>query len=898
MINKKHETSREWWKSMGMYTIAFAVVAALILGIYLSQGKTFMRMVDGVGQHYAVLRYVRKYIREFFSTGALPMIDFSVGQGFDVIGTLNYYGFGDPLTLLTALFPENALETMYGFFIFLRLYLSGVAFLGFCFTIGKREKALALSGSLLYVFCNFALYSGVTHPCFLNGVMYLPLLLIGIERLIQKKGLLALALTVAASFMSNYYFMYMNTILAGVYLLIRLAGQYRSLGLKGFFKIVGRIILAYVWGVCLAGVILLPAVYAFLQNGRGDLGLREIRLIYDKKYYLRIWQGMTGPVTSGANWSMPGTGAVGVVSMMILLVRRPKKEGRLLLGAVVLGIMLCLPVIGSVMNGFSYVSNRWSYGMAFLLALSSVFALSHLRDLTKKETLLVFGLSVLYCVPLAVIWKLLTHDKEAAINAAVVLFTATALLGAAWAFRGKRREVLLWSSVGITMVGVLWNVENLYGKSFLNYPKGYLQQGVPTAKLDNSPYDALALATEDSFYRTERYWDILNQALVEGVNGTGFYYSVVPGSMCDLYKSVWLSAQERTYVLNSLDSRTALTALASVKYYVNDEETSIPFGYEKAGEVSGTGKKVYELFENQNALPLGYTYDTVMSRADYDKLGPLEREQTLLSSAVIEEPGGKVEQTTQAAACSIVSREITVKDSHKVKFRNGKITVKKGGTLTLAFEGEPNSETYLVLSGIGAKDSKRDLIEVSSSGAKTRLKVTGDKQHNYFGKEGEALNLGYQEEAQTECTLYFKEARTFYLDDVSIQCVGMDYLEEQISERKEESLEDIQVSTNRITGKITTTGTKVLQLSLPYSKGWKIYVDGEKTETFPSSIAYTGLYLEEGEHEIVAVYTSPWIIPGGILTGSSLAWTVIYLVLRRKKGGGSHEAVLLRNSLL
>ena len=137
----------------------------------------------------------------------------------------------------------------------------------------------------------------------------------------------------------------------------------------------------------------------------------------------------------------------------------------------------------------------------------------------------------------------------------------------------------------------------------------------------------------------------------------------------------------------------------------------------------------------------------------------------------------------------------------------------------MPLKGSPNSETYLVLSGIGAKDSKRDLIEVSSSGAKTRLKVTGDKQHNYFGKEGEALNLGYQEEAQTECTLYFKEARTFYLDDVSIQCVGMDYLEEQISERKEESLEDIQVSTNRITGKITTTGTKVLQLSLPLQQG-------------------------------------------------------------------------------
>lgn len=884
----EQKTGREWLQFAGAYTLAFGVIAALMLWIFLSQGKTFMRMVDGIGQHFASVCYVRDYIREFFRTGALPMVDFSVGQGFDVIGTLNYYGFGDPLLLLTALFPDGAQEQMYAFLIILRLYLSGLAFSGFCYTIGKKQKQFVIAGSLLYAFCNFALYAGVTHPCFLNGVMYLPLLLLGIERIVQKKGILPLALTVAGSFMSNYYFMYMNTVLAGIYLLIRLGGHYRKLGVKGFSRIVGKIVLSYVWGVCLSAVILLPAVYAFLTNGRTGSESQSISLFYDMGYYARIWKGLTESYGGGTSWSAPGAGAVGIVSLMILLVLRNRKERRLLLGFAVLMAMLCVPAAGSVMNGFSYVSNRWSYGMGFLLALISVFALEHLREMEKREITRALALTAFYTVPLIAVWIFFWHSREMFFNIMAVIATGAGLFAVWRLLRSRKKEVFLWAVTGVTAAGIMCNMVNLYGKSFKNYPKEYLKHGRPTEKLKDSSLSALSLVEDDySFYRTERHWDILNQALVEGVNATNYYYSVVPGSMTELYKSVWLNALERVYVLNSLDSRTALTALASVKYYTSDSETSVPYGYEKAGEIKGKSGKVHYLYENMNPLPLGYTYDQVMLREDYEKLDPLRREQTLLASAVVEEPVGEIDAVSEGADTRIVKKEVSVKSTHKVKVKDGKLQVKKGGTLTLSFEGEPNSETCLVLSGIGAEDELRDSTSVSSSSAQTRMKVTGEQQHNYFGKEGEILNLGYSQNAQTECTLKFSADRTFYLDEIFVQCVSMEGMDERISERKKESLEDIQMGTNRFSGKISVSDSKVMQLSVPYSRGWKIYVDGEETETFPSSIAYTGVVLEEGEHEILAVYTSPWILPGAVLTCGGAAAVVLYLISgKRKRGEG------------
>ena len=113
------------------------------------------------------------------------MMDFSIGQGFDLIGTLNYYGVGDPVNLLTVLFPADHLEEMYAFLILLRMYLAGVMFAVYCRCTGITRRSAILCGAWLYAFCGFVLIGGMKHPIFLSGLVYLPLLLAGIECLMQ-----------------------------------------------------------------------------------------------------------------------------------------------------------------------------------------------------------------------------------------------------------------------------------------------------------------------------------------------------------------------------------------------------------------------------------------------------------------------------------------------------------------------------------------------------------------------------------------------------------------------------------------------------------------------------------------------------------------------------------------
>ena len=89
-----------------MYTAGFSGSGTFIITDLCKGTCIFLpKMVDGVAQHYAVLMWIRNTLRQFLHGNfALPMVDFSVGQGFDVIGTLNYYGVGDPVNLLTVIF--------------------------------------------------------------------------------------------------------------------------------------------------------------------------------------------------------------------------------------------------------------------------------------------------------------------------------------------------------------------------------------------------------------------------------------------------------------------------------------------------------------------------------------------------------------------------------------------------------------------------------------------------------------------------------------------------------------------------------------------------------------------------------------------------------------------------
>lgn len=852
-----------------MYTAGFLAVALLLLLIFAKENASFTKMADGVAQHYAVLMWIRNTLRQFLHGNfALPMVDFSVGQGFDVIGTLNYYGVGDPVNLLTVFFADNHLDQMYMFLILFRMYLSGLTFSYYCSTAGIQRKASVLCGSWLYVFCSFALIGGMKHPLFLNGMLYLPLLLAGTEKVLQKKSIRFLSVSVALAFMSNYYFMYMNTILCGIYLCVRLFGHYREYGIRKILLLILKMAAAWIWGICLGAVIILPSVYAFLHNARVDTAVEEAQNFYSIAHYRKMILGFfqTLPMTNG--WTVHGTAIGGLAGVLMLFTskKRSRENCQLKIGFVVLLVLLCIPFGGKMMNGFAYVTNRWSYGMAFLCALMAAQAVADLKEQNTKIFLILGAAAGILAAALSASNGKAMRYAIAALAVTVLTFALGAIL------ERKQRKRLAGCLVSfVVFAGVCCNLITFFTPVGYSYAARFTKRGVSESVLLNRAVKNVqnAKLAEEGFYRVELPSSLFNRSLASSLNTTEFYYSVIPKSMKDLYVSLGMAEYERPNVFHGLENRQILKNMLCVRYQSDKKKVTC----------------------NEDALPVGYTYDKIMSKENYDRLTPLECQAALLEYAVLDDDAEKIlekqgktfERGKSPSDGAVIGGNLKITGEDRASWKDGTLKGKKQGRMKLKFQTEETSETYLVLKDLSSrlKVRKKHMLSVQSKKARQEIPMCAVSNEKKMKRDVIAVNLGIRQAGT--CSLHFHKSHTYKLKEMEIYGISESFIKEQTKKRRKESMTDVKQSTNCIKGRISVSEDKILQLAVPYSRGWHIFVDGKKAKSFASSVAYTGIFLEKGEHTVEMHYISPWIIPGTVLSVAAWIWMALSFAVKKRR---------------
>jgi uncharacterized membrane protein YfhO len=146
--------------------------------------------------------------------------------------------------------------------------------------------------------------------------------------------------------------------------------------------------------------------------------------------------------------------------------------------------------------------------------------------------------------------------------------------------------------------------------------------------------------------------------------------------------------------------------------------------------------------------------------------------------------------------------------------------------------------------------------------------------------------MDYSEEAVTSITITFSAVGTYSFDSIEIVCQPMDNYANQISALKSSSLENVEIGTDTVSGTIALEQPKFLCFSIPYSSGWTAYVDGEETTLYRANVKNMALALDEGTHEIVLTYHTPYRKMGVIISACGF---VIFIAIgcfeihRRKK---------------
>ncbi len=770
-------------------------------------GKSLLRKSDGLDQYYYTLCYIGEWLRRIVRSifvdfhPSIPRWDLSIGLGSDVIGTLHYYGLGDPLNLLAVFVPLEHMEALYTVLLFTRMYLAGLSFMAYCRYKGTPEDGLSVS-ALVYVFSGFMLLAGVRWVSFIWPFITFPLILLGIDKAFKEKKVLAFGFSILLAAVSGIYFFYMQTILAGVYglgMVIRKALEIRAgrrnnaapaeilAEKRDLWGTIGKLIAAYIVALLASLPILYPVIEKLLSNSRVGLAI-DVPFLFDADFYKQLPLFMTTISDIYNDNGIPlGVAPIAFVALVVMIFRIKEKKWEWIT------LLLCLagiglPYVSHVMNGFGYVVHRWVWVFALLMAYLFADNWAALKAICRLQKL-----------PVIIVHVVL---------AGIVIY---------WGYANMSH---IYYDIDI------FSYENHVGSGRANRELGNDALRVLMQEGANEPGPWRYDSYDFMHSRQENLNPILR------LNGTQFYYSITDDVVYRYYRDI-LMPINCNYEYRDMDSRVIPQSMAGVRFFLvpRDAASFVPCGYEETPIAETDDELIYR---NPHALPLGYFYDRYMDKKDWDTLNIGDKEYNQLTACLIDEPDDAITESFEGAAPELIATE-EVLDHDKT------------------YTSSKDEELYYIANGIHYdSDLEEAGMNVGYGDRSRHWEYKTKLSPTYVGIDSFVLRMGSgAEDLEGKIEEYGDPDIT--IDSEYVVKLPLEKAYERLDDLKTHALQEIAVAGNCIRGKASLDHPMILQLAVPHSPHWRVTIDGEDGRIYRSGM-YMAVPVPAGEHEVVFKY--------------------------------------------
>ena len=874
--------------------------------------NSFVMVGDCYSGYYSVLAYISFYIRQFIPNllhGKIIMYETAIGFGDDIIGTLNWSGLGDIFLFPVALFPKEYTSYAFSLVVVLKLFFSGLTFL-FYGRSKKLENRSLFIGTFMYVFCYYAVGMGLTALNFSTPMVYLPLIIYGIDSIIndsKESSLYIKPLFIISVFLESlcgFYFLYMIILASIVYFVIQciFAAFSRSFGLRMCFLKLLYIVLHYVIGMGLAAVLLIPVILAYLQClRRGDSSVSISRLfeLPSSSYLVSSLQNIiTPPYSCGENGLFIPVFAIICVEYVLTRIKNGCcKKGVFCLMAL---YAYLFPTIGLISNGFAYSTRRWLFILFFFMSymVASVYQ-EVLHNFSKIDGLI--------CSFLFVIWvalEIVLKEKNESFIIRIILYSAVWIMtivllllknSSDKVYKRIRINNLLFLLVVINIVfnGFYFFAPKKIGGSGIGGSFSTLNSIYPEIMNSKLAHISDIEKKENALCRYDYNDTAFTAPMLLNVNSTYSYYNIYNGSLFSILNETRVSPSIMdTFIIQGLDSRQVLETIMSVKKYALNTDD-------------------YKLKDNDYYLPVGFTYDSAVSEKAISCLDYLQKTNTMMSDIIIDdddiayyqqEQTSNNTETNNNTIDTFVSGDklqsevelnternipITISYGDGIAANGNKLIIDKGAAICISFEklisDEPGKEYYILLNNF-TKEFSEDSnykADVNLAGKYVRLRSTDNewfynKNFDYLVQVSDAASTG-------KIVIVFQEAGEYTMDGISLIGNNVDNFEKKYSELGEDVLQNSNLEDNHLSGSISLETGKWMFVSLPYSKGWSCTIDGEKTHISKANYSFMAVFVPAGEHNIVFSYVTPGIIGGAIVSLLSLIILIVLFIFSKSR---------------
>jgi len=937
---------RERWKCKKntsvylVYTITYVIAFFVAFSVFFFYGKIFLGTGDGVAQHLPSMQYTSNWFAEIlsgiFKNGELhvKLWDISIGFGGGIFA--NAISFR-PLGILFGLLSAINIEVVLFLRIFTYLYLDGIAFVAFAKTRSDSRLSIVI-GALVYLFSGYSLFFAVRHTFFLEMMFFFPLLILGVDRIMEKGKSKLFVTIVFFCGISYFYFLYMITIPAVIYAAFRYFELFErsQRNVKHFLGVLGNYAWRYLLGILLAAFSLVPWFCISIESSRVAVANSDtsfLRYIFGGiNDYLNLIRSVTGTNEFGL-YGYIAVAGIAIFCVAFLAFERDKKN-RIYVWQVILYFVVALvPALSMFFSAFAGRTQRWTFVLIFWLAICVVTALPRMVCSDVKVISKCLGATAVY-VLLACLasWY---QKGNIGPTAVFTLLYAMVLLASRISEENKNRMIL-----GIVLVNIFWNSVELYGINNGDYISSFVDRSEFESEDVDNPGIVANQIDDDSVYRVDVAFPYFSQKVNQknygyrlGIAGVSSYFSYCTSGISEYSLDVGNSQMMSDFNILDLDQRTVLNELAGVKYVVmkHSHITKRPYGYELVDQIEYTDENdntvKYDIYENTYALPLMYVYNSYISQEDFDALETYEKEQAMLQGVVLETDPGVSETKLRFSYKVELSKEEIVAalqesygDSNAVEIYDDHISVNKTNqTLTIEIPKNKRvdeAELYVVMNGLdytGTNPYESELEALGDNASTYDVRALQNKYRNWeapkntyvtitAGKYKDQTILRTDDSGYTltdrdvlfnlgtvsagKIKINFKQVGDYYFDDLKVVAQPMANYWKKAAKLQATPVNDIEIEQNHMSGSVYSDSEKMLCVAVPYSSGWTATVNGQETEVYKANDMYMAIKIPAGYSEVTFVYRTPGLKTGLLISLISAmaaigGWAVL-LTYRKK----------------
>lgn len=846
------------------YTLGFIALAGIVITIFYMNNKSLVYNSDALVQHYPTQFYLSDFFANIFK--GVKKFNFNLGLGQDVMATYHYYGLTDPLNILLGIFNYLSPNILYYLSLWLRLYLAGIAFVYMCVHFQKNNKVIALA-ALIYTFSNYSLSGGLMHPYFTNAMILMPLMIVGVDKMINYNKVTFFIIVSSLSILMNVYFSYIIAVFAFIYALISILFEFKKNGLAKTMILFGRGIISYLISVFIAGFVLLPVAYSFLNSYRTQSLAYEIPFLvngYDLiHYFMDMFKN-----PDASTFIVLGISIATLFAIISLFSNKGNKKVKLMF--VLLLLLIAVPKLQSAVTGFSYDNYRWYFVLELMFAYIFVDQFENLMNMDSFRKNIIRIIILAYLLMYAYVEintanarSIELTDERFLLNILPVVIALILM----FILSRKNKKFKRGAFIATTFIFLGVNM-GIYGHNTIKQDV-LMDVSEMNKMISNDSLEAVSKNTKGTLERVDNSDPrSMNFSDIYGYPSSSVYYSIENQSLSK-FNMVYRNAKASPITrMHNFDSRAILDDIMSVKYYIKGNDNRVPYGFENIGHK--------DIYINKNYIPFAFTYENYIKPYEVASLSTLDMQEAMMNACLIEDNIGDVKHLNSGVLSDIKLKktEVNVKTE-----TSGKVTAGSGYNIKLEYEAENDGELYVKLPDVDSIKGVERIYLTSENGYST-VDLTKPSSKWYTGEKDVIINVGFVKKGRGKLTLNLPTDSEFIMEDISLELRDMSIVDEKAKELAKEHLEDLKLLDSGFTGNISNEGNKLMFISIPYDKGWSAKIDGVDTKIYKANVGFMAVKLEAGEHTVEFKYKRPYQTAGYIFSILGVIFFILYKIKR------------------